>query len=59
MLGSALVCSEVLGLSCDWIEPVRSLEEREAAIIVGCAVQETIIDDGGFQYGSLVILRFI
>jgi hypothetical protein len=39
-LGSALVCN-VLGLSCDCNEPVRSLEEREAAIVVGYAVQGT------------------
>lgn len=32
MLGSALVCSEVLGLSCELMESVRS-DEREEAIV--------------------------
>lgn len=44
MLGSALLCN-ILGLSCDWIEPVRSLEEREAAILVEYGVQVKVLED--------------
>jgi hypothetical protein len=40
MLGSALVC-KILGLSCEPIEPVRSLEDREAAMMVEYNFQKT------------------
>jgi hypothetical protein len=34
MFGSALLCSEVLGLWCDLTEPERSLEANEEGIVV-------------------------
>lgn len=39
-LGSALVCNEVFGLSCDPREPVRSLDEREEGILGACVAKK-------------------